>query len=106
MYIAKTANTQIFKIKSTSHFSYYHLFIRTSVNTGMEPRKQTVLARQFLSHDIPFKGGHNDLIVAGSLFRCLNFVVHIIKTVSIAYIEGGSCIAGIDNFPAASRNAI
>ena len=72
----------------------------------MEPRKQTVLARQFLSRDIPCKVGHNDLIVAGSLFRCLNFVVHIIKTVSIAYIEGGSCIAGIDNFPAASRNAI
>ena len=40
------------------------LVTTASVNAGMEPRKQTVPARQLLSRYIPSKVSNNNLIIA------------------------------------------
>ena len=45
-----------------------NLVIATPVNTGMEPRKQTILACQLLSCDIPCKVRDDDFIIACSSF--------------------------------------
>lgn len=51
--------------------------MRTSIHTGMEPAKQTILTGKFLLYPFTCIISNNDFIIVNLLFICCNLIIHI-----------------------------